>query len=419
MVRAQAQRPGRRLSGRDPSLRLLDPVVDGVADDVRQRVLDRLEERAVELGLAPLHDQADLLAAVGTEVTDDTRQLRPQVVDLLHARLHHALLQLARDEVEPLRGPREVEIVERRGVLHDLVAGEHELAHQRHQRVEQVDIDADAAVGDAAARLGVAGLRRRLVVLRCGSSSGDGDGHGQLGDSVLQVVVGLVGLVCRRLARWGLDGRGGALLLGHGRGRSGRRRATLEDSGQPVHDGVDVDLVALLALRLDGGEKRADGVDHGQQHVGDLGRGLHLAVAQPAEKVLADVGHGLEAVERQETAGSLDRVNRAEDARQQLPRLRLLLESHEVAVELVQVLVALHEELLDDLVHPVHHCSSSIRPYPADAHVFSGIGVCRESLRWFARPAGDGRAQRSRCRGRRRGRPSPYGAKGRRACRRA
>jgi hypothetical protein len=39
------------------------PWSHGVADDVRQRVLDRLEDRAVELGLLAVHLEADLLAA--------------------------------------------------------------------------------------------------------------------------------------------------------------------------------------------------------------------------------------------------------------------------------------------------------------------------------------------------------------------
>ena len=53
---------------------------------------------------------------------------------------------------------------------------------------------------------------------------------------------------------------------------------------------------------------------------------LDPAVPQPAEQVLADVGQLLQLVERQEPARALDGVDRAEDAGQQLPRSRVLLQ---------------------------------------------------------------------------------------------
>jgi hypothetical protein len=151
------------LAGRGALLGRLDGVVDGVADQVGERVLRRLEDGAVELGLLALHLDADLLAAGVGEVAHDARHLAPDAVDGLHARLHDALLQLAGDEVQPLRGPHEVGVGPRRGVLHDLVAGEDELADERHERVEQVDVDADAAVGDAATPV-VLGLQRSVDV---------------------------------------------------------------------------------------------------------------------------------------------------------------------------------------------------------------------------------------------------------------
>ena len=82
--------------------RLLDAVVDRVAHQVGQRVLDRLEQAAVELGLLALHDQLDLLAERVAQVPDDPGQLRPDVLDRLHPGLHDALLQLAGDHAEPL-----------------------------------------------------------------------------------------------------------------------------------------------------------------------------------------------------------------------------------------------------------------------------------------------------------------------------
>ncbi len=74
----------------------LDAVVDGVAHHVGERVLDRLDDRLVELGLLALGLHPDLLAAGGGEVAHDSGELRPHRADRLHAGLHDALLQLAR-----------------------------------------------------------------------------------------------------------------------------------------------------------------------------------------------------------------------------------------------------------------------------------------------------------------------------------
>ena len=109
----------------------------------------------------PSISRRTVLPQLHAEVADDARQLRPDVVDRLHARLHDALLQLAGDEVEPLRGADQVGVGLPGDVLHDLVAGEHQLADQQHQLVEQVDVHADGAVGDRAAGLAVAGGGRR------------------------------------------------------------------------------------------------------------------------------------------------------------------------------------------------------------------------------------------------------------------
>jgi hypothetical protein len=66
------------------------------------------------------------------------------------------------------------------------------------------------------------------------------------------------------------------------------------------------------------------------------------------------VGDLLQAVERQEAAGPLDGVDRAENAREALARVGLLLEGDQVGVQLVEVLVRLDQELLDDVVQTVH-----------------------------------------------------------------
>jgi hypothetical protein len=121
-----------------------------VADEVRERILDRLDDALVELGPLALGLEADLLAAGEREVADDARVAAPQVIDRLHARLHHALLQLGRDEVEPLRGGDEPDALALARVLEELVARQDELADEVHEPVEERDVHADCGDRGAA-----------------------------------------------------------------------------------------------------------------------------------------------------------------------------------------------------------------------------------------------------------------------------
>ena len=67
--------PRRRgLARRAAAVGRLDAVVDGVADQVDQRVLQPFQHRPVELDVAPLDDQLDLLAAGLGQVADDPIQ---------------------------------------------------------------------------------------------------------------------------------------------------------------------------------------------------------------------------------------------------------------------------------------------------------------------------------------------------------
>jgi hypothetical protein len=66
------------------------------------------------------------------------------------------------------------------------------------------------------------------------------------------------------------------------------------------------------------------------------------------------VRQGFEAAVAKEAAGALNRVDRAENARQHLPRIGVGLQRQKIGVQPVEVLVALHEELGYDVVHLAH-----------------------------------------------------------------
>ena len=99
------------LPGGDALRGWLDAVVDGVAHQVGQRVLDRLEQRPVQLGLPTQHGEGDLALQRRGQVAHHAGHLVPHVVDGLHACLHHAFLQLTGDEAEALGGAGELGVL--------------------------------------------------------------------------------------------------------------------------------------------------------------------------------------------------------------------------------------------------------------------------------------------------------------------
>ena len=147
MERAQEQASFGGLAGGEALLRQLDTMIDRVAHDVGQGIADRLDEGLVELGLLTLHLDAHLLAACEREVADDTREFVPDVADGLHPGLHDPFLQFGGDQVEALRGAEEAGFLLAQRKLQNLIADQHQLADQVHHLVEQIHVDADAALG--------------------------------------------------------------------------------------------------------------------------------------------------------------------------------------------------------------------------------------------------------------------------------
>src|SRR5262249_53674889 len=150
--------------------------------------------------------------------------------------------------------------------------------------------------------------------------------------------------------------RGGGGRLGWGRGGARRLLEAAEggDQGRVV-------AVAVGAGRLDAGHHRPDRVAERQQAVDDVGADGQAAVAGVAQEGLALGRDGAQPGQAGETGAALDRVDGPEDRRQRLDGAGVLLQREQVALDLVDPLLALQEEFLDDLVaHP-----RSPRPAPA------------------------------------------------------
>ena len=288
----------------------------------------------------------------------EPRQLLPGRADGLHARFHHPLLQLGRDAGEPLQRRLEVGVLAAARDLDELVAGEHQLRDHRHQAFQRVEPDADGL--DAAARPAArrrrahcaparrrapcppAGAGRRPRRLRPGAGGAAGRGAGAPGAAPGPE---------RVLERSGAAGRGAsadAEVRGIGErlgvGLRGRGAAALLDLAFEIADQVGVVAFGLRRRLLQRLQDLLDPVDRGQRQrhrVGGDGR----ALAEPADHRFRGVRQRLEARQAEEAAGALDGVHQPEDVGQHGLVVRLTLETDEFAVDTLDGVGRLGQEL--------------------------------------------------------------------------
>ena len=123
----------------------LNAVIERVAHRMGQRILDGFEQALVQLRVLALDLQPHAAAERLRQVAHDARHLRKDIRHRLHPRLHHALAQIGRDHIEAARKQRHLGIG--RSGLQDLVARQHQLAHQVHHPVQQGHVDAQRALG--------------------------------------------------------------------------------------------------------------------------------------------------------------------------------------------------------------------------------------------------------------------------------
>ena len=170
---------------------------------------------------------------------------------------------------------------------------------------------------------------------------------------------------------------------------------------------------AFSAGRLDPRSKDGpDGVDKASREVTISASSSSRPGAQGIEQVLPGMCQSLEPVVAEKTAGSLDGVDRTINLRQQLGIAGPCFELDQVPVELVQVLSALFEEGLDDLVVFVHDrrlaAATRSRMTPASGRprrCSPAIARQRPCLQAGKAPRRAGKARRARSAGTCRPRP--------------
>ena len=161
----------------------------------------------------------------------------------------------------------------------------------------------------------------------------------------------------------GTGGRVGGLVRGRWRDGDALVGGGAARGTEPLErrDQVQEVFVAVVAGSLDVAQHLAQGITGGEQGARD--RGIHLegAVAEAAEQRFRRVCDALQSGEAEEPAGALDRVHHAEDAREGVLGMGIAFEGEQVAIQAVERLVALNQELLDDLVHVVAHADLPVR----------------------------------------------------------
>jgi hypothetical protein len=200
LARRDAEQPDLALARLQPLGRLLDAMVDGVADDVGQRIADHLDHLAVELDVAAVDVDQHLLAEFGRQVTDHSRQADEQILDALHPRAGDRVAHFRDDPGKPLECPVDGDVGR---ILAQppgkLVPRQHHVGDAAHHPVEQLDRQADRArrgrgrVARLARhrrrgrRLGLAGRAKRLdqvLVVAVGNAVAGLDRGDHLADPV-------------------------------------------------------------------------------------------------------------------------------------------------------------------------------------------------------------------------------------------
>ena len=317
--------------------RRLQTVIGRIAQHMRERVLDQVKHLTVQFGLGALQFQLDLLAEFVAQVAHDAREFLPCVADRLHARLHHAFLQLGGDIRQPLQRRLEFRIVVAAHDFEQLVAGQHQFRHHGHQLFERIDGHPDrlaAGFGDVVFlhgfldRLGLAGLLRFGALERRRIDR-------RVAERALEFIErDFTGPQHARR----LDG----LLLGGGQSAFG-------DAFQ-IGDQVGIGAVRLALVALERFENFLDAVDGGENDRHGVVGGRQSVAEFPHHR-FGGVRQGFQARQAAKSAGALDGVYEAENIIEDLGVIGILLEANELDVDDVETLVGLGHEFPEQVVH--------------------------------------------------------------------
>ena len=122
----------------------LNAVVEGVAQKMHDRIADLVDNGTVKLCLLALDGEVDLLAQFLRYVAHHARETVEHGTDRNHANLHDDVLQIARHAIHLFEGLHEITHAMRLPDLFKAHLVDNQLAHEVHECIEFLDVDADA-----------------------------------------------------------------------------------------------------------------------------------------------------------------------------------------------------------------------------------------------------------------------------------
>ena len=152
--------PSSLFTRRQPIRRQFDAVVDRIADDMRQRIAQPLDDRAIHFGGLTDHFQPHFFLGLGRKLAHEPRHALEHRTDRLRAHRHDAVLQLARVVNDLFENLRQSPARSLRKILHDLPQHRlrnHQFAHHVHDAVDTFELDP----GRGGGRPGRAWIARR------------------------------------------------------------------------------------------------------------------------------------------------------------------------------------------------------------------------------------------------------------------
>ena len=109
-------------------------------------------------------------------------------------------------------------------------------------------------------------------------------------------------------------------------------------------------FVAVRTCLLDSAQHFAHGIDQGEQRSGNFRLEPEVSIPEFREQTFTDMSQRFQFRKTEKAACSFNCMDRAKDAGQARPVIRLMFERYERLVQLIQVLGALHEKLSYNVV---------------------------------------------------------------------
>ena len=175
---------GGRLAGSLAGIRILEAMIDGVADDVDQRIGQTLDDGLVELGFLTRSDELQRLRKVAREIVHEAAEAREQRADGNEADAHGRVAEAVRQAGDFLGHEADRRVAAALGDLRQARLHDDQLADAVHQLVQALGLNADGGVGFRLADCTLVGcaaaccrLRQRTCSrccfcnLRCGGAS--------------------------------------------------------------------------------------------------------------------------------------------------------------------------------------------------------------------------------------------------------